>query len=292
MAEALPVALQIADALAEAHRAGILHRDIKSSNIMLTRRGHVKVLDFGLAKLLGPSQEAERPTLDRLTAEGTALGTLGYISPEQLLGKPVDRRSDLFSFGVVLYEMVTGRLPFEGSTPIAVSDAILHAPPRDFGDRDVPVGLKAVVRKLLEKEPGRRYASAEEVRSELKALETSLAPGRPTGLSRSARLTIAALVVVGAAATGRLWYRSSRVRWVLGTATPEITRHVSAEEYTRAATLLREARAILPEDPTLEKLWKQATMGVSVETDPRGPTCHSGGTAADPTSGRASGGRR
>ena len=121
-AEALSIAIQIAEALAEAHRAGILHRDVKSGNIMLTSRGQVKVLDFGLAKRLesGPAPAEAAP---ELTRAGTTLGTLSYMSPEQLLGKAVDSRSDLFSFGVVLYEMVTGRLPFQGSTTVAVADA-------------------------------------------------------------------------------------------------------------------------------------------------------------------------
>jgi len=124
-AKVLPVALQIADALGEAHRAGILHRDIKSGNIVLTPRGQVKVLDFGLAKRLTPESPGE-PTAERLTREGATLGTIAYMSPEQLLGRPLDRRSDLFSFGVVLFEMLAGRLPFEGSTAIATADAILQ----------------------------------------------------------------------------------------------------------------------------------------------------------------------
>ena len=184
--EAIAVGVQIADALAEAHRAGILHRDVKSGNVMLTSRGQVKVLDFGLAKRLegGPVSGEAAP---ELTREGTTLGTLSYMSPEQLLGKTVDVRSDLFSFGVVLYEMVTGRLPFQGSNTVAVADAILHAEPRDLGERPLPGRLKAIVGRLLEKDPAKRYASAEEVREELKRLEVALAPGVRRGVSRTAR---------------------------------------------------------------------------------------------------------
>ena len=179
------------------------------------------------------------------------------MSPEQLLGKAVDRRSDLFSFGVVLYEMVTGRLPFEGSTTIAVADAILHAEPRDFGEQPVPEKLKAIIRKLLEKDPGRRYASAEEVHAELKALEASLAPARPAGLSRTRpdprRRPPPSLAV---AAGGWLWHRASRARWARETATPEIARLVDAEEFTQGG-----------------------------RADARGPRCPSRGTRRSRSSG-------
>jgi formylglycine-generating enzyme required for sulfatase activity len=263
----LPIALQVTEALGEAHRAGILHRDIKPGNIALTTRGQVKVLDFGLAKLVGSAADAEDTTLEKLTVEGTTSGTLGYMSPEQLLGRQLDRRADLFSFGVVLYEMVTGRLPFEGSTPVSVSDAILHAAPRDFGDAPVPEKLKAVIRKLLEKDPARRYATAEEVHADLKALEASLAPAPPARLPRIAWVAVAAVAILVAAGAAWFWHRWSRQRWALET-TPEIARLVAAEEYTKATALLREARVILPGDPTLGKLWGEATLEVSVETDP------------------------
>jgi eukaryotic-like serine/threonine-protein kinase len=269
LARVLTIALQVAEALGEAHRAGILHRDVKPGNLAITSRGQVKVLDFGLAKLSGSPENAEDSTLDQLTAEGTTSGTLRYMSPEQLLGKHLDRRSDLFSFGVVLYEMVTGRLPFRASTPIALANAILHAEPRDLSDAPVPEKLKAVIRKLLEKKPERRYASAEEVHAELEALEESLAPGRKAGLSRSVRIGIVAAAVLVIAGAGWFWNHWSRERWALR-ATTEIARLVDAEEFVKAVALLREARAILPKDPTLEKLWMTATREVSLDSVPPG----------------------
>ncbi|HEX5856212.1 MAG TPA: protein kinase [Thermoanaerobaculia bacterium] len=269
--EALSIALQIAGALAEAHRAGILHRDIKSGNIALTERGQVKVLDFGLAKLFGAAPETtEGATVEKLTAEGASLGTVTHMSPEQLLGKPVDQRTDLFSFGVVLYEMVTGRLPFQGSTAVAVADAILHAEPRDFGESPVPEGLEAIIRKLLQKDPGRRFESAEQLLEALRALQAAMASGRAGRLSRNSRILIAAAAVAVVVLGAWAWRRASRTRWAREVATPEIARLVTAEEFPKAVALSREARAVLPNDPTLEKLFAQATMDVSVESTPPG----------------------
>ena len=266
--DALSIGIQVVDALAEAHRAGILHRDVKSGNIMLTARGQVKVLDFGLAKRLGPASGAS--VAEVLTREGTALGTLSFMSPEQLLGNTVDHRSDLFSFGVVLYEMVTGRLPFEGSTSVAVADAILHGEPRNFGDRPVPEGLKRIVRKLLRKDPGERFAAAEEVRDALRALEASLAPARPPGLSRSVRILLAAGAVAVLTLGAWAWHRTRRMRWAREVATPEIARLVAAEDFPGAVALGREARIVLPGDPTIENLLLQATIEVTVESTPPG----------------------
>ena len=154
--EILDVGIQVADALEEAHRKGITHRDIKSANLMITPKGQVKVLDFGLAKITRPEGEAAGSDVSTSiqTAPGRIMGTLQYMSPEQVLGKELDARTDLFSLGVVLYEMTTGRQPFSGKQASEVMDRILHAQPEALArfNYEVPAELERIIRKCLEKD--------------------------------------------------------------------------------------------------------------------------------------------
>ena len=184
--EALAYATQMAAAFAAAHAAGIVHRDIKPGNVIVTRSGQVKVLDFGLAKLMDPGAAASPTSTDSLAAtitaataapgtrQGAVLGTLAYMSPEQAQGKPVDARSDVFSFGSVLYEMLSGKRPFQEDSNLLTLASILRdpVPPLRSVRPDVPAEVERIATRALEKEPGNRYPSAVEMRDDLAALQS------------------------------------------------------------------------------------------------------------------------
>jgi serine/threonine protein kinase/tetratricopeptide (TPR) repeat protein len=200
--EVLGLALQIGEGLNAAHERGVVHRDIKPDNIMLAGKGLVKIMDFGLAKLKGVS---------RVTKAGTTVGTLQYMSPEQAQGKEVDRRSDLFSFGVILYEMIAGRRPFAGDTEAAVINSIINDTPEPMARYkvDVPEGLQRIVDRALAKDAGERYQHADDVVAELghekRLLETGMSTvtqvqeARPSSRSRLLRIVIPAGIAVVAA---------------------------------------------------------------------------------------------
>ena len=199
----MDIAIQIAEGLAKAHEAGIIHRDLKPENLMIRRDGYAKILDFGLAKLVAQRERAlaadsGQKTLLRVETEsGTLMGTVNYMSPEQLLGQRVDRRCDIFSFGVVLCEMLTGTAPFVNDNRIDTMHAILHREPRlpGAGQPELPGDIHRILAKALQKTPKDRYQTVTELAVELKALKRDLELGKAAPAASKTKLVLKRVTV-------------------------------------------------------------------------------------------------
>ena len=277
--EAISIALQIVDALSASHEKGVIHRDLKPGNIKITPKGRVKVLDFGVGKVVTEGKKDAYATV--VTQPGQVIGTPGYMSPEQTLGKETDTRSDIWSFGCVLYEMLTKKRPFPGHDTSEILESMLKVDPDwTIIPNDVQPPLRKIIHRCLEKDSEKRYQSAGELHLALVDYHHTLTPQASTVFNRQALLKHArrpkffvpvtlTVVLVCVLAAWRINH-IGRVRWARVEAIPEIMRLIDSEKYLAAFSLAQQAEKYIPKDPVFPDLWPKMSRSLSFITNPPG----------------------